>query len=233
MGWGQGQFGWGTFGSDAPQFDVTDQEVLNALQLSMLEPPDKGQTWPSGLWSLQEIVNYLNNRSRQFLSDTGITVAIAYSGIVSNESRFDLPDNLIDIRRVAWAIETDPTAYSELPLASGWEMDHSSASWPGDSAPVPDIYMEDHLPTLTIAVSPKPTDAGEMELMFTALGQDLDGSGRFLSIPDDYTPYIAWGARADMLGSEYEVNDPVRAKHCEERFLEGIELARILVAGGA
>ena len=58
MGWGQGQFGWGTFGSDAPQFDVTDQEVLNALQLSMLEPPDKGQTWPSGLWSLKEIVNY-------------------------------------------------------------------------------------------------------------------------------------------------------------------------------
>ena len=47
MGWGQGQFGWGTFGSDAPQFDVTDQEVLNALQLSMLEPPEKGQTWPS------------------------------------------------------------------------------------------------------------------------------------------------------------------------------------------
>lgn len=232
MGWGQGQFGWGTFGSEAPEFNVTDQDIMGALQLSMLEPDDGGQTWPSGLWSMQEIVDNINNRQRAMLSATGLTAAVAYSGVVSNEDRFDLPDNLIDIRRVAWAIETDPLAYIELPVATGWEQDHSDPSWPTRTAPAPEVYMEDHLPTLTIAVSPRPTDTGEMELIFTALGAAVDGTGRFLSVPDDYSPYIAWGCRADMLSSEFETNDPVRAAHCESRFEEGIELARILVSGG-
>jgi hypothetical protein len=232
MGWGQGQFGWGTFGSEAPQFDVTDKDVMNALQLSVLEPADDGQTWPSGLWNTAEIVSYMNNRSRSLLCDSGLTVAIGYSGVVTGQDEFDLPDNLIDIRRVAWAIETDPMAYTELPIATGWELDHDDPNWPTASAPAPEVYTEDTQQSLTISVNPKPTDTGEMELIFTALGGALTGTGSFLSIPDDYTPYIAWGARADMLSSEYEVNDPARAAHCESRFQEGLELARILVSGG-
>jgi len=67
-----------------------------------------------------------------------------------------------------------------------------------------------------------------MEIIATAQGLQVDGSGIFLSVPDDYTPYLAWGVRADMLNGEYEGNDPKRAAHCESRFEEGIELARIL-----
>lgn len=228
MGWGQGRFGWGTYNSDAPQFDVTDQSVLSSVQLSLLEPDTKGASYQSGIWTPAQVIQYLNDRQRRFLSESGVSVMVAYQVGQSNQFRYSIPQNVIDMRRVAWASDADPMAYTELPRATGWEMDHGVTNWPTKTDSRPQVYMEDHLPSLTIAINPAPTDIGEMEIIATAQGIQVDGSGTFLSIPDDYTPYLAWGVRADMLAGEYEGNDPKRAAHCEERFAEGIELARIL-----
>lgn len=231
MGWAQGKFGWGTFGSDAPQFNVSDQEVLGNVQLSLIEPNDGGATWPSGIWTKQQALGFLNDRMRKMLGEAGITVAVAYQAGVAGSTRMPLPENLIDVRRVAWANEADSMAYVELPRSDGWEQDHGRKNWPTASAVSPEVYLEDHYPSLTIELIPAPTDLGEAELTFSADGATADGSGVLLSIPDDWTPYLAWGVRADMLASEYEGNDPVRAAHCEQRFAEGIELLRILVDG--
>ena len=231
MGWAQGKFGWGTFGSESQQFDVSDQEVLSSVQLSLLEPDTKGASFLSEFWTPSQVLDFLNNRSFRFLSETGLTVAIAYQAGQAAQSRYALPQNLIDIRRVAWANSATSMAYIELPMADVWEMDHGLAKWPSREAPSPEVYLEDHLPSLTIAVNPIPTDAGEMELTFVSRGTIVDGSGMLLSIPNDFTPYLAWGVRADMLAQEMEAQDPIRAQHCEERFEEGIELARLLVQG--
>lgn len=231
MGWGQGRFGWGTFGGQAPQYDVADQEVLSAIQLSVLEPDDKGATFPSKIWTPAQVIEYLNQRQQRFLSESGLTVMVAYQDGQSGQPRYSLPVELIDIRRLAWANPSDPMAYTELPRADAWEMDHGRTNWPNASDVRPEVYMEDHLPSLTIAVQPTPTDAGEMELVAVVQAVVVDGSGVLLSTPDDFTPYLAWGVRADMLAGEYEGNDPARAAHCEARFTEGIELARILVSG--
>lgn len=230
MGWGQGRFGWGTFGSEGPQFNVKDSEVLGNVQLSLLEPNDGGATWPSGIWTAQQALGFLNDRMRKMLSESGMTVAVAYQAGTAGQTRYPLPDNLMDIRRVAWANIADPSAYVELPRADAWELDHGRTRWPLSSDVSPEVYMEDHLPSLTIEVIPNPTSLGEIELTFNADGTLATGD-TILSIPDDWTPYLAWGIRADMLSSEYEGQDPVRAQHCEQRFAEGIELARILVDG--
>jgi len=228
MGWGQGRFGWGTYNSDAPQFDVTDQTILSSVQLSLLEPDTQGASYQSKIWTSAQVIQYLNDRQRRFLSESGVSVMVAYQAGQSNQFRYSIPQNVIDLRRVAWANETDPMAYTELPRATGWELDHGVTGWPTKTATRPEVYMEDYLPSLTIAVNPTPTDAGEMEIIANAQGTQVDGSGMFLSVPDDYTPYLAWGVRADMLVGEYEGNDPKRAAHAESRFQEGIELARIL-----
>jgi hypothetical protein len=228
MGWSQGRFGWGVYGNESPQFSVTDREVLSAVQLSLLEPDDKGATWPSLIWNAAQVVGFLNDRQRRFLSESGVTVTVAYQAGQADQPRYDLPPNLIDIRRVAWANSESPMAYIELPRADAWELDHGRTNWPTANAVSPEVYLEDHLPSLTIAMQPTPTDAGEIELTAVTLGTTVDGTGVLLSVPDDLTPYLAWGVRADMLAGEFEGNDPVRAAHCESRFQEGIELARIL-----
>lgn len=185
----------------------------------------------SSMWSRDQIIQYLNDRQRRFINESGITAAVMYQAGQSGQPRYPLPGNLVDIRRVAWANSADPMAYTELPRADAWELDHGRSNWPTANAQSPEVYMEDHLPSLTIAVEPTPTDAGEMEMIAITQGTQVDGSGILLSVPDDFTPYLAWGVRADMLAGEFEGNDPVRAAHCEARFTEGIELARILVSG--
>jgi hypothetical protein len=232
VGWGQGKFGWGTYGSDVPAFGVPDTEVLGNVQASLLEPNNGGVSFLSGIWTPAQALASLNDRQRRFLSETGITVMVAYQG-GTGATRYDVPNNVVDIRRVAWANEAFPAAYVELPRADAWELDHGDPNWPNESAVSPDLYMEDHLPSLVIEINPLPTDSGEMELTATTDGVTLTGAGVALSVPDDFSPYLAWGVRADLLGAEGEGNDPVRAAHCESRFAEGIELARILVSGGA
>jgi hypothetical protein len=231
LGWGSGRYGWGTFGSEAAQFNVKDQEVLSSVQLSLLETDNGGASYSSGIWTSGQVIQYLNDRQRRFLSESGITAAVAYQAGTAGEPRYALPPNMVDIRRIAWASSFDPMAYTELPRADGWELDHGQSNWPTSEAVAPAVYMEDHHPSLTMEVSPVPTDIGEMELVMVTQGSAIDGTGLLLSVPDDFTPYLAWGVRADMLAGEYEGNDPARAAHCEQRFLEGIELARILVSG--
>lgn len=175
MAWGQGRFGWGTFGSEVPTFGVTDIEVLSNVQASLLEPPNGGASFISGIWTSAQALASLNDRQRKFLSETGITVMVAYQAGQAGIRRYALPNNVVDVRRVAWANEATPSAYNELPRADAWEMDHGVAGWPSASDVSPSVYMEDHLPTLTIEVSPAPTDSGEIELTASTDGVTLTG----------------------------------------------------------
>src|SRR5271169_1090496 len=124
MGWGQGRWGWGTYSSESPQYNVTDQQVLSAVQLSLLEPDTAGASYQSGIWTSAQVISYLNDRQRKLLSESALTVMVAYQAGQANQSRYALPQNLIDIRRVAWAHWETPTSYVELPVATGWELDH-------------------------------------------------------------------------------------------------------------
>src|SRR5258706_14443727 len=49
---------------------MTDQELLTDLQYKLIEPPDGGASWPSGLWTRLEVLTALNTRQGQFLRDT-------------------------------------------------------------------------------------------------------------------------------------------------------------------
>lgn len=188
--------------------------------------------WDSGIWTQQQALASLNNRQRRFLGETGTTVMVTYQAGSTGTPRMPVPENTVDIRRVAWANEADPTAYVELPRADVWELDHGRSNWPNATDVSPTVYMEDHLPSLTIELNPAPTDSGEVELTMISDGIALTGLGVPLSIPDDFSPYLAWGLRADLLAAEGEGNDPDRASHCSQRYDEGIELARIMVSGG-
>lgn len=238
MAWGAGSYGFGTFGG-GPAFTVLDTEIMSAIQLAVLEPDDGGQTWPSGLWSKSEVVTYINNRQRDFLRATGLTVAVQYQAITAGVPFVDLPQDLIDLRRLAYldGLPSPPSIlippkYVELARADGWELDNMSATWPTDDD-VPQRYMTAQQAQLQMQLQPIPTDVGELEATYVAIGQNVDGNGTLLSVPDDWTPYLIFGVLADMLSSEGEAQDSMRAAYCESRWNEGIDLAEIALAGAA
>jgi len=50
---------------------------------------------------------------------------------------------------------------------------------------------------------------------------------QLLPIPANLAWAVKYGIMADMLGKEGEAQDTKRAKYCESRFGEGIELAKM------
>lgn len=215
----------------ANQWNVTDQNIMSLLQLMTLEPDTAGATWPSGMWTQAEIVQYINDVQRDFLSRSGITCAISFFTGLSGQARYNLDQSIIDLRRIAWRQGPAGTSYVELARVDNWEMDFGTDGWDQQSSDVPSRYMTDLTPSLTVQVQPTPDDIGEAELTAITLGTSVDGSGIDLSVPDDWTPYIDWGVLAKMFSKEGEAQDPDRAEYCSSRYEEGIALGRLLVEG--
>lgn len=230
MGWGEGPFGWGSFGTSA-EFNVTDKEIMSLVQLMLLEGDTQGQTWPSGLWSLSETVGYMNGRLRRFLKETGLTQEIQFMDTTANVGTYDLPDDTVDIRRLAWRSGPTGFKYKELSRVDSWELDNMVQNWTVSSDVAPSSYTDSFLPTLQVLVNPTPTDVGNAEISTVALGPQVNGTGQSIGVPDEYAPYIAWGVLADMLGKQGEASDPERASYCESRYQEGITLGQILLKG--
>ena len=214
----------------AGQWNVFDTQVFSLCQLAMLEPDTSGTTWPSAIWSQPEVIGYLNDVQRDFLSRTGITRAIAHFTGLANIAVYDLPANTIDLRRLAWREGASGTGYVELARADTWEMDNGQGAWTTQAASVPSLYLTDQQPSLTVRVQPPPGDVGEAEMTLTTLGTDV-GLGIALSVPDDWTPYLWFGVMAKMLSKDGEANDPDRAGYCSARYEEGVSLARLMVEG--
>ena len=53
------------------------------------------------------------------------------------------------------------------------------------------------------------------------------GAGVLLGVPDDFSPYIKWGALADLLGQDGQARDVARSAYCESRWQEGLQIAKV------
>lgn len=215
------------------QWNVTDQQVMSLLQLATLEPDDGGATWPSGMWTQAQVLSYLNNVLQDFLNRTGIVSAIDFITGVPGQSEYDLPQDMIDLRRIAWRAGLSGTGYVELCLVDTFQLDENNDDWPNDQEQVPQNYLLNLLASLTVRVEPTPNDQGEAEITITTLGPTATGAGVRLSIPDDWTPYIMFGVLEQMFGKVGEASDPQRAAYCHQRYEEGVELARLMASGVA
>lgn len=212
----------------AAQWNVLDTELLSLLQLATLEPDDAGVTWASGMWTQAQVVSWINDIVRDFLAQTGLTAAIDFLTGVPAQGSYDLPQNLIDLRRIAWRPGGSGTGYEELTLVDTFNLDENNDDWPANQQQVPTGYLLNLLPSLTVRVHPTPNDIGEAEITLSTLGTEATGAGALLPIPDDWVPYIMWGILGEMLSKQGEASDPERAAYCQQRYQEGVELARIM-----
>ena len=201
---------------------------MEEIQYSMIEPPDGGQTWPSGLWDVIEVSGYLTQRQNRFLKDTHLQVGIAdIPGQVGN-SRYDLPTDWIATVRVVWV----PDAGSIRPLgrADMFQADHGYPTW-GYIDGTPSLYTDADVPTLTLQIAPAPNAPGKFQIMYVPMAPALDGSGDCLTIQPEFHAALKYGVMADMLTKTSQANDPSRAQYCEDRFQLGMEIAEMLLNG--
>lgn len=204
--------------------------LLDEIQHHLLETPDGGATWGSGLWTASEVVAYLNQRLARFLVETGVIQSRTTVVGVANQEIYDLPTDWIETRRVAWAAGATT---SELPRQDAFVADSWIPTWESITATRPSVYVEDPNISLQIRVARKPSQAGTLDLIGIRQHPTMTNDCSILSLPDEWCVYVKWGVMADMLSKEGEANDPERAALCEARFDEGVNLARLLMGGPA
>lgn len=208
---------------------VTDQSLIKEAQYSLLENGDadaNGTSMLTSMFTITQLIDALNQSQDRFLRDTGIV--LAQSGFVASQGQglYDLPTDCIAPRRVAW--RGADGVVKALVRSDTWEQDHGLYTWPV-AAQDPISWYENPLPNLRVGLAPPPSNAGQAELLYIQLGQTLTGAGIALLVPDDWTPYVKWSALSLLLSADGEGFDPQRAAYCEQRYMEGVELARLVL----
>lgn len=203
----------------------TDADQLTEIASVLIEDA----SFTSGLWSLAEILGYFNQRQYRFLKETLIVAAWTTVVWVPGQPDATLPDDWIATLVARWH-DTALNTYQVLPRSDSFELDHIS---PQTALTVctPTAYRDADLGTLLLTLGPPPIAPGEVELLYVALSETLDGSGIPLSTPDEWTPYLKYGVLADMLGKDGRGQDLLRARYCEQRYAEGVALAQAALEG--
>jgi len=206
---------------------MTDQDVLNELQYVVAEAPDHGASWPSGLWTTDEVIAYLNQRQQWFLRDTGVLLSFGTLSTVPQTIQHVLPTDFIRAHRVVW--RTVANVRTPLFRKENWEIDISTPTWPYILATHPVFYQATESPSLELRTSPAALDAGLLDISYVARPTTVSNSGVTLTVPDEYVPTLKYGVLADMFSKVGRANDPARAKYCEARFQQGLVEARMLL----
>jgi hypothetical protein len=209
---------------------VTDQQCLMEIQYHLLEPLDQDGWSGSEQFTAAEIEAALERRRNQFLMETGLaltaesnSVSPAPSDGIVDFSTFFSP-HVIDIRRASWL---ESGTYAHLWRENEYSADALSMGW-RQSPGAPKQYSVAATEPLKLQLIPPPANTGALHVVLLKNGASLDlSTGVALGIPDNLAWVVKWGAMADLLGKEGKANDAGRARYCETRWQQGIEIARV------
>ena len=210
---------------------MTDTDLLSEIQTVLMEPPDGGVTWTSGLWTATEVLNRFNERQNRFLKATRMLVGESSPiPVTAGESVYDLPQDWLTTVDVYWAGE-DGT-FRTLVRSDSFEADHGMPLWES-TAGTPLLYMDEDSPLLTITIAPIPRVNGILTVLYVPQAGVQQGLGDPLGVPDEYATADKYGTLADLFGKDGRGASPERAQYCELRYQLDQEIAKIMIAGWA
>ncbi len=209
-----------------------DQVLLSEIQYAVVEPPDGGASWPSGLWRRDEVLAALNHSQDKFLKETlSLLKVTTLTGIAVGQHRVTLPTGWLRTMTVVW--QGTSGLVKELQRSDAFEADHLIPTWQLTNG-TPQIYMEDDSPsTLEVQIAPGPDETGTIELLFLPQGTELAGNGQSLFVPDEWRDGVKYGALGTMLNKDGRGRDPARAGYCDQRVQLMVTAAKLILEGWA
>lgn len=214
-------------------YNITDAYLISEMCYHLIEPQLVASAWVgSDQFTLDDLVQALQRRRDQFLVETGMVCSQQFlNAAAAPIGRLGLPDNIIDVRRVAW-IDAQTGLFTQLYKSDEWGAESFQATWATAPANPPQEYSTAASPPITLQFIPPPLNNGQIELIAVAAGTALNpaansGNGTLLGIPDNFAHVVKWGALADLLGRDGQPHDPFRAQYCDQRWKEGIMAARL------
>ena len=220
--------------SSSAGLSVSDRDLINTIQYHFQEHVTTA--WAGGWlgtaqFIMADVSTALQNARNQFLVDSGvyITRTTPSTGAPSG-GRITLADTVMDVRRVAWRSSSGgSTVVTPLWRVDEYQLTAYDTTWDDTADQVPEYYAILASPPSTIQLAPAPTATTTIDLLSVSSGAAFDptASETVLGVPDDMAWIVKWGAMADLLGKDGPAQDPERAQYCEQRYQQGVQLARV------
>lgn len=220
---------------------LCDNDLLRVVAQRTLEPVLALPGPSTTMWTRQDWIQALDQAQKDFIQESGLIVAhLGYKGDTDTSLNttpqiqyLPMPQDMIEILRVAWEsydASNNLKGISELPRDDAWSLDAMDSKWEVDlGSPDPTAYNES-LPRIpAIYFVHPPADIGRADLLYIALPTTLNGTCVPMTVPDEFCPYIVYGALKTLLNMPGEANDPQRAAYCQSRWEEGLALAKMLL----
>lgn len=190
---------------------TTVAQLLAQIQTMVMEDA----TFSSGLWSITEIIGYINQASDQFMLQAQVSKQSNDINPVAGTRQYADPAN---------SMQLDRLAFQNIPLyrSNVHQLDLSNRNWrtlPG----TPRSYHQDHLANKQFELDRAPTAAlvaaaAKINVISTIHPPAVAVAGDNLQVPDFAVYVVKFGVLQRMFAKEGEAQDVARAKYCEERF---------------
>ena len=215
---------------------VTDQTVLNELQYDVIEAPDLGATFPSGLWTAAEVLGDLNGAQNSFVRRTRSFIGRVPFVLGANVESVDLgaAGGWEDVYQIVLVVlELADGTFHEIPPSGTFAADHASPTWSTTAAaqPIPLAHSSRDTPSLTIRLMPASSVGGTLWIHYVTRPVQLTRFPDPLLVQSDLAVGVKWGTLATLMGKVGRAQDPKRAAYAAERAGEFEELTLRLLGG--
>ena len=209
---------------------MTDQALLSEIQYALLEPPDGGQSFPSEVWTRDEVLEAVNGGERTLLREAYLLVSRTEIAVLAGATSVALPAAWLATLTCAW--RTAGNVRTPLFPADAFEVDTADPDWENEQG-TPIVYLDVDRETLTLRLSPIPDADGTLELLYVAVPTPVNGNGRSFTVPDDFLSAVKYDALGWLLAKVGRLQDSERSAYCVQRQTLAVTAAEILLGGWA
>lgn len=214
---------------------VTNWDLVLDIQYTLLEPPSAAVWTGTDQFTLAQVSNAIQRRRDQFLWETGAILTRTETAYAAPPAtgRIALDEDVLTVRRAAW--RPDATQFLRVLIRGDeWGANHFAPTWPSTTT-APSSYSVSATPPLTLQLIPPASSPGTLDLIAIQRGVALSsGVEASLGMPDDWTWVVKFGALADLLLGDGLALDVPRGTYCQQRWEQGLELAKkasVVLAG--
>ncbi len=206
---------------------VTDRQLIADIQHSLMEPVGWDVWRGTEQFTLEGVIQAIQRRRDRLLLESGVVLTASEVNSPSpGNGNLPLDGSVIDVRRAMW--KDQDGRYTLLWKADQFTMTAAAPGWM-QSPGVPSDFSTILQHPLVMQLSPPPADVGAVSLVtVNSLGSLTPATvATVLGIPDDLCWVVKFGALADLYVTDGPGEDKARARYCENRWKDGVQLARI------
>jgi hypothetical protein len=205
---------------------ITVLQFLSRIALDLQEDPSVFPPGKNNLWSLDEMLDYIDYAERDFLSRTGISKSDIKIVVPPGSSiLFSKPAGAMDIERISFDGD-------RVRRVTAWDLERENRSWRASIIGKPQYYHEDHLPLFGFEFNKIPALGGKLRIFCDTLpNEHTTNLSEPIAVQDIWEPYIRWEVLSLALGKDGDNQDVSRSDYAHQRYLLGVSLAKRFVLG--